>query len=261
MSKVYVVGDVFLDICQDVSEIKPNFEGFAGFQTKLLLAQKGGAYNVFRTLVDLADDAYDVVLAPYAPVEIKNRYYKHGKPWIRIDTSTKYLDYSDGGNYLDIPDDVTDIVIVDYNKGSINERVFEELASWVGKAAFWIHSKYNITKYSAFGGVLFTNGREFDAGVWNDLVVRTRGASGAELLLNDEVIARQPSRTHLPNTVINAGDIVMGAFVDACVRGGSFENALEWSQEVVGQALDASEWLGVVPTTIPKWNLVHRGWK
>lgn len=235
MKEFIVLGDGIRDyFYESVGDNKQGFEGAKNSAIATYIQVKmraGGAWNVAQGLRALGNVNVDSSYISYADSS-KHRYFTNGVYTHRVDTCV--------GTYTTIcPEEYADnIVVVDYNKGNITGEVLQYLADRPASSQLWIHTKKAPERYAGLGGVFFTNGREWPKSFVPDgLVVQTLGPHGIQLLLDAEVIDRYPSRTVDPSTVIGAGDYTMAGFIDACVNGGSYRNALEWSQEVVAHAM------------------------
>lgn len=242
MNDYVVVGDGLFDCFFEKKSTKECFENALDpeiVEYAALTPRLGGAWNVAHALEALGNDVNSSYISQID--EYKNRYFDRGRYTHRVDEKGSQT-------HFPVPDVYADnIVVVDYNKGGISTQVFKWIYDRPANTQLWIHAKRNPERYLGLGAVMFSNNREWPKNVVPDgLLVQTLGERGIQLVLEGRVIDKFPSRSVLPHTVVGAGDYTMAGFIDACVKGGSYRNALEWSQEVVAHAMrdPYSCWLG-----------------
>lgn len=259
LEHIVLIGDYIEDQILEVVPCK-NYEGLKTHYKPRFdeepATRPGGAGLVAAALATLSSDVATPTWIYGPEMDIKQRVFQDGKLVFRMDPGA--LDMI-GDENTEIPDDATTIIVVDYGKGAITPEIEAQLRERVYSAQFFVHSKHNPTKYADLNPIYFTNQREWPVNSrYPGLVVQTLGARGATLRGNNVELARVPSKCATPNTVVGAGDWVMAGFIDAVLHGGSYKQALEWSQVVAAEACKDPYGCWIEPGTL-NWKWYYGG--
>lgn len=251
LEHIAIIGDYIEDQFIEATPIK-NYEGLQNhYKTKdgvEPFTRPGGAALVAAALAVLSNEVATPTWIFGTSIDVKQRIYHHGKLLYRLDPGNIPLV---GDENAQIPEDASTIIVVDYGKGAITPEILTQLRERAYTAQFFVHSKHNPAQYADLNPIYFTNQREWPVNSrYSGMVIQTLGPNGAALRVNNVEVARSKARTATPNTVVGAGDWTMAGFIDACLHGSSYREALDWSQIVAAESCKDSYACWIEPGTL-----------